>query len=140
MRYDNSTLKVLEVGSRPGGGLISESCVVTKGIDLRELHLCLSLGLEPLPLIQINDSTCFGTLYYQDDFNLNHLGLTRDYLDKINAFYEFRSDPKARKHILQDWLIAFGVVDSDSFRSYRKFYHTLNRIELIMQNGRLHQT
>lgn len=135
MRYDNDKLKVLEVGSRPGGGLISESSEITKGVNLREQHLCLSLGLTPQLPVNQNNSTCFGTVYYQDDFDVDNLGQVIEQLNRTNAFYEVRTDPKSRKHILHDWLIAFGVTDCDPETSYKKFYRTQEGIHKILRHG-----
>jgi len=135
MRYDNDDLKVLEVGSRPGGGLISESCEITKGVNLREQHLCLSLGLKPQFPVNRNNSTCFGTVYYQDDFDVDNLGQAIELLTRVNAFYELQTDPRSRKHVLHDWLVAFGVTDCDPKTSYRKFYHTQEEIHQVLHHG-----
>ena len=135
MRYDNNDLKVLEVGSRPGGGLISESCEITTSVNLREQHLCLSLGLEPQLSIKRNNSTCFGTVYYQEGFDVDNLGRAIEHLNQVNAFCEFRADPQSRKHILHDWLIAFGVTGRDSKDSYKRFYHAQEKVYHILRHG-----
>lgn len=130
MRYDNNDLKVLEIAARPGGGLISASSKIRVRIDPLFQHLLLHLGMMPQKPAETGISTCFGTLFYQDGFDIAKLSQVADYLtqQKREQFYEIRPDPETRKNPIQDWLVAFGVTGHSPQESYDNFYRMMAKI------------
>lgn len=130
MRYDDDDLKVLEIAARPGGGLISASSKIRVGVDPLLQHLLLNLGMTPQKPADTGISTCFGTLFYQDGFDIARLSHVTEYLaqQKGEPFYEIRLDPETRKNPIQDWLAAFGVAGNSPQESYDNFYRAMNLI------------
>ncbi len=130
MRYDDDDLKVLEIAARPGGGLISSSSKIRVGVDPLLQHLLLNLGMTPQEPADTGIATCFGTLFYQDSFDVTRLGEVSEYLAKQERepFHEIRLDPEMRKNPIQDWLVAFGVTGKSPQESYDRFYQTMNLI------------
>ena len=132
LRYDGDQISVLEIGTRPGGGLISESSSYRTGVDLRLQHMLLALG-QPLQGVETREcSTCFGTLYYEPGFDVDRLPLIEKRAREGNLFYECRQDAQKRKHVLHDWLIAFGVTANTPQASCEKFYNHLDEFKAIL--------
>jgi len=130
MRYDDDDLKVLEIAARPGGGLISTSSKIRVGVDPLLQHLLLNLGRTPQQPVDTGVATCFGTLFYQNGFDVTKLGQVSDYLaqPERELFHEVRLDPETRKNPIQDWLVAFGVTGNSPQESYGHFYQTMDLI------------
>jgi len=135
MRYDNENLKVLEIAARPGGGLISASSKIRVGVDPLLQHLLLNLGMAPQEPTETGIATCFGTLFYQNCFDVTKLGPVSDYLaqQEREPFHEIRLDPEMRKNQIQDWLVAFGVTGRSSQESYDRFYQTMEKINGLLR-------
>jgi hypothetical protein len=135
MRYHDGYLKVLEVASRPGGGLISASSRIRVGVDPLLQHLVLNLGMSPKEPQESGISTCFGTLFYQDGFDVLRLPQVSDYLTSVGSrsFYETRIDPEVRRRPIHDWLVAFGVTSDSPVNSYKHFYQKLGDIRSKLQ-------
>lgn len=137
MRYDDEDLKVLEIAARPGGGLISASSKIRVGVDPLLQHLLLSLGMTPQEPTETGIATCFGTLFYQNSFDVTKLGPVSDYLaqQEREPFHEIRLDPEIRKNPIQDWLVAFGVTGNSPQESYDHFYQTMNLITARLRDN-----
>jgi len=134
LRYDNGDIKVLEIASRPGGGLISESAKERLGISYRRQHLLLSLGLEPEKIEMRNVGTCFGTLYFEEDFKLENFDSVIDFLGKNGLYYEVSPHLNKRKYIIHDGLLAFGVAAENNKNAYLEFYSNLEKIKSILRS------
>lgn len=130
IRYDDDELKVLEIAARPGGGLISASSKLRVGVDPLLQHLVLHLGMTPQRPVDTGISTCFGTLFYQDGFDVTRLGQVADYLaqQERELFHEIQSNLETRKSPIEDWLVAFGVTGNSPQESYDNFYQTMDRV------------
>jgi hypothetical protein len=98
---------------------------------LRLQHLLLALGENPIEISESNIATCFGTIYYKKGFNPKNMGDVLQYLNSVNSFYEYHDDPEKRKHILHDWLVAYGIQASDSKSAWNKYYQMSDKIELL---------
>lgn len=127
MRYDNNDLKVLEIAARPGGGLISVASKIRSGVDPLLGHLLLSLGMTPPSPVDTGTSTCFGTLFYQEGFDVSKMGQVVQYLAQqglVETFHEIRSNPEIRKNPIHDWLVTYGVTETSPQQAYDNFYQT----------------
>jgi carbamoylphosphate synthase large subunit len=134
IRYDDDKINILEVGSRPGGGLISESAVYRTGVDLRLQHLLLAIGMPLQQVQRTEQATCFGTLYYEPEFsNLANLEVVCQIARDEGLFFEARTDPQHRKDPLLDWLIGFGVTGDSPKDSYSRFYSYQDRFKGILR-------
>ena len=73
LRIWRDKLLVLEIAGRPSGGLISESCVLRSGVDLRLQHACLAVGVD-IPTPQFTETaTCLGSIYADGNLNLQKI-------------------------------------------------------------------
>ena len=119
---------LLEIGARPGGGIVVDSVRERTNLDLHQIALSIATG-RYTPIVEIPDSrlsTCIAIVYPETRGLLQKIvGVNKDLLSTRNDVFSYYTPPKTPRRIHQEestWLLNIGITceGGDAYGRFRE--------------------